>query len=55
MSTVGRDTKKIGSTVLNLVAANHENRVSKSYIHALGNKKLKEKEINGGYRKNKAG
>jgi hypothetical protein len=42
------DTKKMGSTVLNLVDTNQENKVSKSYIHALGNRKLKEKEINGG-------
>jgi hypothetical protein len=42
------DTKKIGRTVLNLVDANHEKMVSKSYIQELGSKNVNEREINGG-------
>ena len=54
-SAVVRDNKKTGKTVLSFVERNQENTRSTSYIQVLGNNKLKENEINGGYRTNKAG
>ena len=43
-----RDTRRIGTIVLNFVDRNHEDTVKKSYIQVVGSSIVREKEINGG-------
>ena len=54
-SAIGRVNKKIGRIVLNLVERNMENNKRESQTQVLGNKKVKDIEIKGGYKTNNAG
>ena len=54
-SAIGRENKNTGRTVLNLVERKTENSKRELYTHVLGNKKVKDIEIKGGYKTKTAG